>query len=444
MSLDKDPFFNTYDPDRIDPLWKALLKKLIGWEKNPQDERAIIEEIIRKNYLEYVAASITKAGAVEISVTHTNPKLAARYSNTFMEQIRQLIEEEDNKSKEFRLSYLAETLADALQEMENAQSNMKEYALQNSTAAPENFIAGSIKLDSLRMEKREAEEFIYVLKKLGDLVKLGDLTVKSYEALKASSPLVDDVNFRRILGMSETISAWSWPNLDTIVNVSATLHDRVNRLNVEIADIEENAKEFASNAEELARLTRDMKIAEATFKVLTEQVKSQSLAAGFKPDTFKVFAYARPPITPSSPKRNLILALGAILGIIFGSVISLLNSVRRGVFYTQSSMISHSEAAIAVPSKLIRRITKLPASKMLVALEKLKPTKFDETDVVLANKNLVYVLSADGQPLASQTARLLATRSHQSGRSVLIFNQAFDALKGQEDKPPNKFPELTS
>ena len=96
-------------------------------------------------------------------------------------------------------------------------------------------------------------------------------------------------------------------------------------------------------------------------------------------------------------------------------------------------MISHSEAAIAVPSKLIRRITKLPASKMLVALEKLKPTKFDETDVVLANKNLVYVLSADGQPLASQTARLLATRvTNQAGR--LIFNQAFDALKGQEDK----------
>ena len=36
LSLDKDPFFNTYDPDRIDPLWKALLKKLIGWEKNPK------------------------------------------------------------------------------------------------------------------------------------------------------------------------------------------------------------------------------------------------------------------------------------------------------------------------------------------------------------------------------------------------------------------------
>ena len=43
------------------------------------------------------------------------------------------------------------------------------------------------------MEKREAG--IYLSEKTSDLVKLGDLTVKSYEALKASSPLVDDVNF---------------------------------------------------------------------------------------------------------------------------------------------------------------------------------------------------------------------------------------------------------
>ena len=57
---------------RIDPM-ESPLEKLIGWEKNPQDERAIIEEIIRKNYLGKPAASTTKAGAVEISVTLSNP-----------------------------------------------------------------------------------------------------------------------------------------------------------------------------------------------------------------------------------------------------------------------------------------------------------------------------------------------------------------------------------
>ena len=32
FSLDRDPFFNTYDPDYKDPLWKATIKKMIGWQ----------------------------------------------------------------------------------------------------------------------------------------------------------------------------------------------------------------------------------------------------------------------------------------------------------------------------------------------------------------------------------------------------------------------------
>ena len=54
-------------------------------------------------------------------MTHENAQLAAQYANSLMEQVRILIEEEDEKNKEFRLNYLAETLADALQEMENAK-----------------------------------------------------------------------------------------------------------------------------------------------------------------------------------------------------------------------------------------------------------------------------------------------------------------------------------
>ena len=146
--------------------------------------------------------------------------------------------------------------------------------------------------------------------------------------------------------MSETISAWSWPTLETINVVSETLSDRVSRLDVDIATIEDTAMSYAASAEDQAKLLRDAKIAEATFKVLTEQVKSQTLMAGFKPDTFTVFAYATPPIAPSSPKRNLILALGAVLGIFVGSALSLINGMRKGVFYTRSSILSAVQAAV--------------------------------------------------------------------------------------------------
>ena len=102
--------------------------------------------------------------------------------------------------------------------------------------------------------------------------------------------------------MSETISAWTWPKIESEA-VSATLRDRIKRLDVIISNIEENAKIYATSAEDLAKFTRDARIAEATYTVLIEQVKSQSLAAGFKPETFKVFEYAKPPLAPSSPKE---------------------------------------------------------------------------------------------------------------------------------------------
>ncbi len=73
---------------------------------------------------------------------------------------------------------------------------------------------------------------------------------------------------------------------------------------MDIANIEENAQIYATSAEDLAKYTRDAKIAEATYTVLIEQVKSQSLAAGFKPETFKVFEYATPPLRHHHPKET--------------------------------------------------------------------------------------------------------------------------------------------
>ena len=155
--------------------------------------------------------------------------------------------------------------------------------------------------------------------------------------------------------MSETISAWSWP-IETIDAVSTTLRDRIKRLNIDITNIEENAQIYATIAEDLAKYTRDAKIAEATYTILIEQVKSQSLAAGFQPKTFKVFEYATPPLSPSSPNRTLVLVLGAVLGLTIGCALSLLNSIRRSVYYTKSALLSNSSANLVLKSKPIRRL----------------------------------------------------------------------------------------
>ena len=89
------------------------------------------------------------------------------------------------------------------------------------------------------MESIKVQEISDVLNVLSKLVEHENLDNSSYYDLRINYPLVDDVDFRRILGMSETISAWSWPSINTI---NAVKHAKVNsRCEVEIKNIE-NAK----------------------------------------------------------------------------------------------------------------------------------------------------------------------------------------------------------
>ena len=433
VSLESDTFFNTHDPDYQDPFWKYSLKKIIGWEETKAQQDAIIEHSILKNFKKYVKIQNTSSGSISVSLTHRLPKVAAHYTNSFMEEVRQLVEYENSEAQAIRLSYLSETLADALQDMDTAQQNLKEYALANSAMAQENFISGSLKLDELRMERRKVKEISDVLKVINNMIKAKSFDTATYETLRSNYPLVDDVDFRRILGMSETISAWSWPDIETIRAVSATLRDRIKRLEIEIKNIEDNAKIYATSAEDLAKFTRDAKIAEATYTVLIEQVKSQSLAAGFQPDTFKVFEYATPPLAPSSPKRSLVLALSAISGLILGGSLALINLMRRGTYYTKKALMSDARAGIVLNSKSFRKVSRWSLSKINSYMSKNRIMVIDEAEINLANKKLIFFINCGGRPTSSGTARLLANQSSASGRKVIICDKTGQSEKQLEN-----------
>ena len=442
FSMDQDPYFNQYNPNYKDPFWKATIKQIIGWQKTDLEKNAIIESNVLRNYRKNILFRTTNNGSIEILVTHIDPQKASFYANNFMEEIRKIVEEESAAATALRLNYLSETLADAIQEMEKAQKNLKNYALENSAMAQENFISDSLKLDQIRMEQRKVKEIADLLSIMQTLVKSGNLDNNSYEGLRSSHPLVDDIAFRRILGMSETISAWTWPNIETIEAVSATLRDRIRRLDVEIKNIEENAKIYATSAEDLAKYTRDSKIAEATYTVLIEQVKSQSLAAGFQPDTFKVFEYATPPLFPSYPRRNRILALSTVLGIFLGCILAFMNSIRKGVYYTRSALLFNAKADIALKSKPLRRLARKLNSENLEQLSKQKITALDEADLKLSSKNIVYVINFGGRPTASNATRLLAIQSAQSGRTVMLCDttgQAETKIKDITKKDASSF-----
>ncbi len=435
-SIDFDPYFNTYNPDHKDPFLKATVKKIIGWQKNQGEKNAIVEHNVLRNYRKNIVFDkAKKSDTITISVTHIEPQKAASYANKIMEEIKLLIERDSDRAQKFQLNYLSETLADSLQEMEIAEKNLKNYSFENSALAQENFIKDSLKLDEIRMEKRKVTEIADLLSVIGSLVKTENLDGSSFETLRSNHPLVDDIDFRRVLGMSETVSAWTWPDIQTIEAVSVTLKDRINRLDRDIKIIEDNAKIYATSAEGLAKFKREAKIAEATYIVLIEQVKSQSLAAGFQPETFKVFEYATTPLVPSSPKIKQILPLGALIGLFMGVILALINSKRRGVYNTRSALVFDADADLALRSKSIRRISRKSISDIISYISKHRMVVLDEATVKLSNKNVIYVFNSGGRPSASDAARLLASQSAQSGRSVVLCDTTGNSEQNIKDDP---------
>ena len=182
-SLENDHYFNTFDPNPKKLTWVNSIKKLFNLQNSEEDQisardeekKALIENIIVGRYRKNVSFAETEAGAITVSVTHTIPKKAADYANAFMEEIRQLINDENKTDQELRLNYLSETLADAIQEVETTQKNLTDFSLENSTQAKAMFMTGSLKLGDMRMEKRKAVEFNKLLSILKTLVESDNL-----------------------------------------------------------------------------------------------------------------------------------------------------------------------------------------------------------------------------------------------------------------------------
>ena len=135
--------------------------------------------------------------------------------------------------------------------------------------------------------------------------------------------------------MGESISAWTWPNKDVLKATINTMSDRSDRLNIKISGIEDQAELYASSAEELAKLTREAKIAEATYTVLmNSEITISDSRVFFRIPKFSILTV---PSAPSSPRTFLLLALSTNLGVFVGFISAFINGFRKDVLFQQVS-----------------------------------------------------------------------------------------------------------
>ncbi len=434
LNFQADSYFNTYNPNSVDPIWKSLIKSAIGWQKSSTDatdaQEAIWQGIVAK-YSKNIVLDETPDGSIKIVVTHVNPQRAAKIANAIMNEVISNTKNKKDTEQDQQLSYLSNTLARALSDLEVSQSNLKEFALENSALPLESFAAGSLQLDALREQLSRASELHEAVAALSLMLQNKTTDQENYIALRQQFPIVDQVEFRRVLGQNEIISSWSWPEASSVNAVFDTLTERKSRLQSQINASQIAAKRSSLALETYAELQREAKVAEATYTVLIEQVKAQSMVAGYRPDKTQIYEYASASINPSAPNRSLILNLGAILGLFVGVALSLALALRRGVYYSKNSLITGTQARLTASVRTLLPLRNKSLDNInAILVKKPRPVLRDmAVEIHKSGATQVVVTSSRSKLSGKDAARALASYMKSDTMKVAVIDFSSRAKK---------------
>jgi len=341
LALDEDPYFNPPDgkPSLLTTMILAGKSLVSGEPSDTGTEQADPIEKIFGVYEKNVTIQETDDGSTEITVTHVDPDKAASIANGILAALVNELEAEANSQQKSELNYFSKELGEALIEMEETKRMVSSFALENNLGATGEFTQRAVILAELREDLQltvSMQKAVSEIRILFD--RLDNPTFKDYLALQEKHAVIDNVDFRRLIGVPEEFGSWQWPLSSNLNGFLKSLDERSARIEKAISNLRIEAESFGLAMEKLETLKREATIAQATYTVLIEHVKLKGLTAGYKSDTTTVFETAVPAIFPSEPNKKLIAALGLVLGAFLGSAIALLSSLRGGFLYTKSSI----------------------------------------------------------------------------------------------------------
>jgi uncharacterized protein involved in exopolysaccharide biosynthesis len=432
LNFQAETYFNTYNPNPVDPKWMSVIKRVIGWQKKfPANVEDAMWEGIVKKYSKNIMVDITEEGSIKIMVTHEVPQRAAKIANVIMDTIINIQKKQKDDDQDQMLFYMSNTLANALNDLEVSQSNLKEFAIKNTAMPLESFTAGSLQLDALREQLDRTSELHDAVAALLLMLQNKTTDQNNYLALRKEFPIIDQVEFRRILGQNEIIGSWGWPEINTVDAIFDTLSERKSRLQSQINSSQLDAERSGFALETYARLQREAKIAEATYTVLIEQVKAQSMLAGYRPDKTEIYEYASVPTNSSTPKRDQILVLGAVLGLFVGVALSYLLSLRRGVYYSKESLKAAVHAPLTDSISAIKPLRKKSLDDVNKMLVKKPCSVLRDMAVEIHNSDTaqVVITSLSAQLTGNDLARAIAMYMQSDSIKVAVIDFSSKAKK---------------
>lgn len=342
--LRSDPYFNP----SLGVGRREKLLAMAGLSSGPKSMSPTeIDAAIVGRFRKSVTLTATKNAAITAKVVHMDAERAAVIANAVVDSLlADTLDEQMDRSRS-EVEYLGEQLAEVQAEMDAAVGRLQEFSISRNALSVEDLLRRSSQLVQLR-ETRDGVE-----KMRAGVVALlaANSSADELREVEAEHPVLLSTEFRLQAGLGSSQVSLDGLGQDRLGQILEAIEGNLAKLDGSIRSAEENAKLSAEEAAELLRLQREVKVQEATYEAVVEQYKSRSISGGFQDALGTMLQSAVPPIEPSAPKVSLILALGAVIGLIAGSGIAILRSLKSGVLYTRGAVLS---AFGGVPSVITR------------------------------------------------------------------------------------------
>lgn len=436
LELIKDPEFNKtlVEPNRYS---LGSLKRLIAGLVLPSDEQtaasddAILQATVDQVLKALSVSNIPKSYVFEITVLTSSAEKSALLANKLAELY--ILDQLEVKfsATEQATNWLTDRVADLKIDLEVAEAKVSAFDTRIELMSPEALEALNRQLKNQRDRVAEAiadaDRFSARVTNLEKAERSGVLENMAVAASDGNlTRLLELVNQGRVA--SEVFIERFQQILRRTVLERDRAQNQVTALTMSVAELEQKIEAQSFDLVELQQLEREAEASRLIYEYFLNRLKETAVQQGIQQADSRVLSQAVVPTEPTSPRKSLILALSALLGLMAGSGFVYMRSMFHNSFLSAEDLEAETGYTVmgsipVIPAKsrkeLLDYVLKKPNSRAAESTRNLR------TSLMLSNIDSPprIVMSTSTLPSEGKTTQslLLAVNMAALGRKVLLI-----------------------